>query len=57
MQPGGQPSPTRELLLNTAERLFAEHGVAAVSNRQICEAAGQGNNYAIGYHFGSREGC
>lgn len=56
MQPDGQSSPTRELLLNTAERLFAEHGVAAVSNRQICEAAGQGNNYAIGYHFGSREG-
>lgn len=55
MQPGGQSS-TRELLLDTAERLFAEHGVAAVSNRQICEAAGQGNNYAIGYHFGSREG-
>jgi AcrR family transcriptional regulator len=56
VQPSGAPSSTRELLLNTAERLFAEHGVAAVSNRQICEAAGQGNNYAVGYHFGSRDG-
>ncbi|WP_257458789.1 TetR family transcriptional regulator [Archangium lipolyticum] len=48
-------SETRELLLVTAERLFAEHGVEAVSNRQISEAAGQSNNFAVGYHFGSRE--
>ena len=45
---------TRELILTTAERLFAEHGVLAVSNRQISEAAGQGNNTAVGYHFGSK---
>lgn len=45
---------TRELILTTAERLFAEHGVAAVSNRQISEAAGQGNNFAVGYHFGTK---
>lgn len=45
---------TRELILTTAERLFAEHGVFAVSNRQISEAAGQGNNAAVGYHFGSK---
>ncbi|MEV0038015.1 TetR family transcriptional regulator, partial [Streptomyces sp. NPDC050804] len=43
---------TRELILVTAERLFAEHGVFAVSNRQVSEAAGQGNNAAVGYHFG-----
>lgn len=47
-------SATRELILATAERLFAEHGVFAVSNRQISEAAGQGNNTAVGYHFGSK---
>ncbi|MEQ0558199.1 TetR family transcriptional regulator [Amycolatopsis sp. NEAU-NG30] len=45
---------TRELILTVAERLFAEHGVLAVSNRQIGEAAGQGNNAAVGYHFGTK---
>lgn len=45
---------TRELILTAAERLFAEHGVLAVSNRQISEAAGQGNNTAVGYHFGTK---
>ncbi|MFI6675643.1 TetR/AcrR family transcriptional regulator [Kribbella sp. NPDC050470] len=45
---------TRELILSTAERLFAEHGVHEVSNRQISEAAGQGNNTAVGYHFGTK---
>jgi AcrR family transcriptional regulator len=47
-------SETRELILVTAERLFAEHGVEAVSNRQVSEAAGQSNNSAVGYHFGSK---
>jgi AcrR family transcriptional regulator len=45
---------TRDVILATAERLFAEHGVFAVSNRQISEAAGQGNNAAVGYHFGTK---
>jgi AcrR family transcriptional regulator len=45
---------TREALLAAAERLFAERGMYAVSNRQISEAAGQGNNAAACYHFGSR---
>ena len=39
----------------TAERLFAEYGVVAVSSRQISEAAGQGNNAAVGYHFGTKD--
>ncbi|WP_325096549.1 TetR/AcrR family transcriptional regulator [Mycolicibacterium vinylchloridicum] len=47
-------SVTRDALLVAAERLFAEHGMHAVSNRQISEAAGQGNNAAACYHFGSR---
>ncbi|WP_443078829.1 TetR/AcrR family transcriptional regulator [Streptomyces sp. NBC_01497] len=41
-------------MLTVAERLFAEHGVFAVSNRRISEAAGQGNNAAVGYHFGTK---
>ena len=45
---------TQELILDTAERLFAEHGMFAVSNRQIGEAAGQGNTAVVGYHFGSK---
>ena len=45
---------TRDVILATAERLFAEHGVFGVSNRQISEAAGQGNNAAVGYHFGTK---
>ncbi|MEV1247441.1 TetR family transcriptional regulator [Nonomuraea sp. NPDC049750] len=45
---------TRSRILLAAERLFAEHGVFAVSNRQISEAAGQSNNAAVGYHFGTK---
>jgi AcrR family transcriptional regulator len=48
-------SETREQILVAAERLFAEHGVLAVSNRQVSEAADQHNNFAVGYHFGSKE--
>ncbi|MHA6624916.1 TetR family transcriptional regulator [Pseudonocardia sichuanensis] len=50
----GRGSATRELILTTAERLYAEHGVFAVSNRQVSEAAGQGNNAAVGYHVGTK---
>lgn len=45
---------TRERILDAAERLFAEHGVHAVSNRAVAEAAGQGNNAVVGYHFGTK---
>src|SRR3954469_17749253 len=47
-------SSTQEAILVAAERLFAENGVYAVSNRQVSEAAGQGNNTAVGYHFGTK---
>jgi AcrR family transcriptional regulator len=47
-------SSTQEAILRAAERLYAEHGVFAVSNRQVSEAAGQGNNAAVGYHFGTK---
>ncbi|MFJ1747673.1 TetR/AcrR family transcriptional regulator [Streptomyces sp. NPDC088116] len=47
---------TREAIMSAAERLFAEHGLIAVSNRQIGEAAGQGNVTAVSYHFGAKAG-
>jgi AcrR family transcriptional regulator len=50
----GQVGSTRELILSAAERLFAEQGVYAVANRQISEAAGQRNNAAVSYHFGTK---
>jgi AcrR family transcriptional regulator len=47
---------TRLQLLATAERLFAERGIAGVSLREIGAAAGQRNNSAIQYHFESKHG-
>ncbi|MGE0878370.1 MAG: TetR/AcrR family transcriptional regulator [Acidimicrobiia bacterium] len=47
---------TRELLVRTAERLFAERGIAAVSLREVGQAAGQRNNAATQYHFRDRSG-
>ncbi|MFI9007997.1 TetR/AcrR family transcriptional regulator [Actinosynnema sp. NPDC053489] len=49
-----QVGATRQQILTTAERLFAERGLYAVSNRRISAAAGQGNNTAVGYHFGTK---
>lgn len=49
-----QAGATREALLRAAERLFAERGVHAVANRHISRAAGQGNNAAVTYHFGTK---
>jgi AcrR family transcriptional regulator len=46
---------TASLLLDVAERLFAERGIASVSTRQIVLAGGQGNLSAAHYHFGSRD--
>ena len=47
---------TRELLMVTAERMFAERGVHGVSLREIGLASGQKNNMVIPYHFGDRDG-
>jgi AcrR family transcriptional regulator len=38
-----------------AERLFAAHGLDGVSLRQIGAAAGNANNSAVQYHFGSKD--
>lgn len=46
---------TRLDLLEAAEQLFAEHGIAAVPLRDIGLAAGQKNHAVVQYHFGDRE--
>jgi AcrR family transcriptional regulator len=48
--------PARRQLLDTALRLFAAQGIAAVSLREIRIAAKQRNAGALHYHFGSKEG-
>ncbi|HEX7097201.1 MAG TPA: TetR/AcrR family transcriptional regulator [Acidimicrobiales bacterium] len=45
---------TPERLIATAERLFAERGIEAVSLRDITNACGA-NSAAIHYHFGSKD--
>src|ERR1051326_9079064 len=47
---------SRLAMILAAERLFAERGIAAVSLREIGAAAGQRNNSAAQYHFGSKQG-
>ncbi len=46
-------SDTKQRILDTAEKLFSEHGVAATSLRQITAAAGV-NLASIHYHFHSK---
>ena len=46
---------TRNQLKAAAQMLFARHGVDAVTVQQIVSAAGQRNNAALHYHFGSKE--
>src|SRR5215472_3794191 len=45
---------TKTKILNTAERLFAHHGVEATSLRAITAEAGV-NLAAVNYHFQSKE--
>ena len=46
----------KEALIRSAERLIAERGLDAVSDREIAREAGQRNNSAVQYHFGDRAG-
>jgi AcrR family transcriptional regulator len=46
---------TRDRILRTAERLFAERGFNGVSVRELATGAGV-NIASIGYHFGNKEG-
>jgi len=47
---------TRMALIEAAERLIAKKCFADVSTREILEEAGQKNQSALQYHFGSKEG-
>jgi AcrR family transcriptional regulator len=51
---GGGKAATRTAILDAAERLFAEQGIVAVSNRQIGAAAGRGDTSVVGYYFESK---
>ena len=59
--PASQPTPpeavegTKQALLDTAERLFAEQGVDRASLRAITQTAGT-NLASVNYHFGSKDG-
>jgi AcrR family transcriptional regulator len=44
----------REAILDAAERLFAENGMAGVSMRNLTKLAGT-NLASVNYHFGSKE--
>jgi AcrR family transcriptional regulator len=54
--PGTRDTGTPERMILVAERLFAERGIGAVSLREIGAEAGQRNNSAAQYHFGSKQG-
>ena len=43
-------------MIDAAERLVAERGLAALTLRDVQTEAGQANKSAAQYHFGSREG-
>jgi TetR/AcrR family transcriptional regulator, regulator of cefoperazone and chloramphenicol sensitivity len=51
----GRDTETRERLLATAEKLFAERGFSKVTIREICKAA-RANVAAVNYHFNGKKG-
>lgn len=46
---------TKNQIKEAAQMLFARYGVEGVTVQQIVAAAGQRNNAALHYHFGSKE--
>ena len=50
----GKGERTRLALILAAERLFGDFGIDAVGLRAVSEAAGQKNNNAVQYHFGTK---
>lgn len=51
----GKRGDTRLRLMQAAERLFGERGLHAVTLKEINQAAGQRNESALHYHFGSKQ--
>lgn len=54
--PATESKTSPQAIIDTAERLFGDHGVLGVSIRQIGQEAKMANNSAINYHFGDRAG-
>jgi AcrR family transcriptional regulator len=54
-EPPIEPAAKTKMIL-VAEALFADGGFKGVSMREIASKAGQGNVFAVQYHFKSREG-
>jgi AcrR family transcriptional regulator len=53
---GGRSSTSAQALVDACERLIAERGFHGVTASEVVRAAGQRNNSAIAYHFGSWDG-
>ena len=51
----GRAAATQAKIIATAERLFAERGVASVSLAEINSASEQRNRNAVQYHFGDKQ--
>jgi AcrR family transcriptional regulator len=51
-----KPSRTKELLIETGERLFGQHGFDGISLREIALAARQANSNVVQYHFTNKDG-
>ena len=47
---------TRSRLLRAGEQRFARDGVSGARMSDVVRDAGQANDSAVGYHFGSRQG-
>lgn len=56
LHPPETDSKTRQKLLLTALRLFAQQGLDAVSMRTINTASGTKNSGAVHYYFGNKQG-
>ncbi len=54
-QKGATAENTRKKILDCAESLFAERGIAEVSLREIARASGQKNVAVAHYYFGTKE--